>query len=298
MSKLRNKSFNRSNGALSQFANTVDDGLFGHRPVLLERYLNNGLRFHLHFRLRLSEFDTQYFCAVLGGPSRPFRLREADKFQGSLALAAQSNGIDASIRNKNHEQSMFVGHIHAMQDPERVPIKTFRAMVRLKRFDNVCCDAGDALYFSPLTGFFKFIQCLTDWEFMPMVGRPIVRNHKLSNEVIQRGAILMNNLASNDRETKGRIWPDNAQDLLSRITIRLTNNAIDVAIKKSGNLIVEIIDMLVGPLNFCPNAVKGVGHGRDSEDSEGRRNTNPKRGAFFKNLKKAATPSAPRRKKK
>jgi len=73
----------------SQFIDTMDNWLFGDRPILLERYLHNGFGFHLQIRLRLSEFDTQDFCAVFSGPDRPLGFRQTDKLNCAISLATE-----------------------------------------------------------------------------------------------------------------------------------------------------------------------------------------------------------------
>lgn len=119
--QLIDKKLDGSNGTVSQFRNTVDDWLFGGRPVLLERYLDNRLAIHLHIGIRLLQFDAEYFCAILSRPSRPVRLKESDNVCVALGLDVEhSNGC---LSHDNIEQFVFIGNIHVVQNPEDMPLE-------------------------------------------------------------------------------------------------------------------------------------------------------------------------------
>lgn len=276
MPNFINKFQNGTERFVPQVIDTVDNWLFGERPILLERYLDNRICVHCQFRLRLSEFDTEDLCAVFSGPGRPFRFREPDNLKCTIALATKLNAINPSICHDDIEQPMFIGHIHTVQDPEGMPLNTFGVVVGLHRLDKGCGGIGDTLYFSPLTGFFKFGRLLTDREFMFMVGRPFVCDHQLGDHMIQGGPAVMDDFTSDDGKAKRRIGTDYTKEVLSRIVIRFSNDFISIAIQKSGNLDIEILDVLIGPSNLFPNPIQGVTHGGNSENVQGGRDSDPK----------------------
>lgn len=279
-----------------QLIETVDNWFAGKEAILLKRYLDGWLNVHLHIRCGRTKLNAKNFCAVFCGPSRPLRLGESDN--ANIRLSSINIECASAKRrggNDDHKQFVFIGNVHIVKNTQLIPFKSFRVIVRLNRLDDVRCGLGEALYFSPLTGLFKFIGSVADRKFVPMVRRAIIGNDQFSNEMVQGGATLMDRFSSNDRKANRRIRAEYAKDMLSRISLRITNDSIDIAGKKSGNLIIEILDVLLGPLNFFPYSIEGMRHGQDSKNSEREDNSNPEAGRLLQESEESRHPISDQR---
>jgi hypothetical protein len=157
---------------------------------------------------------------------------------------------------------VLVGVVQLSQQPERVSPDVNFVVVRLTPLDLGSCGIGDALYLSSLDGTLKYLRRVADWELESMfqlgIRRSTLSHHELIDQVIEARAELVDDLTGDNRETQWRVWPSYAQYGLSRIVIRLMDRAVEVLVlpQPVGNLRVEILDLLIGPLNLDPNTVE------------------------------------------
>lgn len=257
MFEFADKFYDRSNRDVPKLIDTVDDWLFGDRPILFERYLNGWLHIHIHIRCRFAELDAEHFCAVLGGPCGPLGIRATDNL--SVRLAGVNTELkDGHVRNDDYEQFMLVGHVHVVQDPQRMPLETFAVVVGLQRLDDICCGGGDTAYFSPVTGLFKFLRPVADREFVPIAGGSAIYDNELGDKMVQGRPALVNDLSGNDGKPKRRLWADDAKNMLSCVVVWLTNDGVSVAVQKISDVTIEILDVLIDPLDLGPDTVEGM----------------------------------------
>ena len=115
--ELSGKGIEQSNGLVPEFLDDIHDWLFGHRPKILEHYLNNRFSCHFYVRLRFAEMDSLDFCAFLSRPLRLPRRVEANNpyrvILGSRSrIVSDSQFEDVCQGGHDGQEAMFVGVIH------------------------------------------------------------------------------------------------------------------------------------------------------------------------------------------
>jgi hypothetical protein len=88
-------------------------------------------------------------------------------------------------------------------------------------------------------------------------GSTALLNDQCTEQMIKTGPKVMNDLASQNGETKRNIGqPEYYERILTAIIAELSDHSVSFRVlgEKSGNLAVEIMDVLFGPPNFCATA--------------------------------------------
>jgi nitrate reductase beta subunit len=130
--------------------------------------------------------------------------------------------------------------------------------VWLHSLDDGPVRSGDALYYSVFDGLFKFLRSTTDGKDDPLVRRYSVLAGQRPNGVIKTRPELMNNLSSNDRNSQRDWRPQDFEGVSATFRLTLSDDRISAAVQESGDLVIEITDLLFGPLNLGPAPVEGV----------------------------------------
>lgn len=258
--KLSTEEVNGPRDFVPEFLKSLDDGLVLERPKLLERYADNRLALHIHVRLiLLPELDSKDFCAVVGGFRAHRWRRDADDVKRS-SIASDLDGLNVDARQDDDEQSVFVSVVDGLNDPERVRLEVGVLLCRLQALNDGGCGRGDALYVSPITGSYEFVGRVTDRELVGTARCPTVGQHELRDEMVKRRTQLVNGLASDHCEPQRQVWANCLNNCLAGLVIMLGDSVIDIVSEKRSDLRVQILDVLVGPLNLGADAIEGMRH--------------------------------------
>src|SRR4051794_33573856 len=117
-----------------------------------------------------------------------------------------------------------------------------------------------ALYYSVLHGLFEFFGSIGYREGDPLVGSEAVFAGKSPDDVIEDASEVMNDLPGEDGNSQWNGRPENAKDVTPLFKLMLTNNSVNIASDNGVDLVVEILDLFFGPLNFRPASVYRMRH--------------------------------------
>lgn len=155
-----------------------------------------------------------------------------------------------------HDQhgSVLVDDVQLIKLPDEVVIPSFVRLERLNRLDQIL---RGSLYFSANKSF----QIIGRGNRgLPPHGkggvRSAVRNGS-AGEMVEGTPEVMNRIPAHQAERVGQLETRRENDSplhVGSIVAFLTSMAIEVAIVESGDVGVEIADVLFGPLDLCPNS--------------------------------------------
>jgi hypothetical protein len=167
----------------------------------------------------------------------------------------------ASGADSNREELMLVGIAEVVHDSQRIvpsDIAPICVVVRLNPLDDGFGASGHPLYYSGLHGRLEFIRGEANGKLDLEIRRSMACENKRPDEVIQAGAKMVNNLTSQHREAQWNGLPTRVKGASLCLMIEMTNDYIVVRVDKRSDLSVEVLDILVGPLNLRPAAVEKV----------------------------------------
>jgi hypothetical protein len=164
--------------------------------------------------------------------------------------------IDACSAGYDQQQTMFVGVVEAVENRKRVIFRS-PCHIRLSILDNCLRSSGNAVYHSPLTGRFEFLNSSADGKPYSVWGIGSSLESQGPDEMVQAGPKVMDDLTSNNGEfERNRNRTRSGEDVLRKIGIELTNDFVWVLPKESSNFGFERLDVLVGPINLRPTPIE------------------------------------------
>src|SRR5438034_3402495 len=254
-------------------------------PRLLERYREGDLLLHIH---GVFGPDSEKFCAILkrdngftfpGSDAREPKAHGADRkptvevsvIPGSVNVQGVQHGGAAD----DMQRSMLMDSVEVVQPIQSGGFRPLRSIVRLQGL-NYCLGLGrdpldlplgplPSLYVSvfPKRSGFKFLRGFADRESGAIVPAPSVRNDKLPNDMVEDSPEIMNDFSGQDAESERKFFfngaaSDKTDGAFRRIRVWLTNDLIGLELEEGGQLVVQINDLLYGPLGLGIGAVKRV----------------------------------------
>ena len=307
--EFRFKGFNQITGFDTELSQDIDDWLFGHNPRIAENYIDNGFTLRLKIRLWFGKSESEDFCAFFSWPrwtfSGPHGMNNdviLFPVPSSRLTGGKTEGHNICNGINSNQIPVFISITQFSENKEEIPVDVFAISVGLSRFDSLFHGIGDALYFSPITGRFEFLSIIADRKLVSIGWGVAILDNESRYEEIKTRSKLLNRFSNNCRKSKGKLWADNANNALSRIRIRFTNEVISIAINQVIDFRIEILDMLIGPLYFFPNIGEGmiscyhndmVSKEKDSQEKKQETDKGyeipiPKKQDFFENLEKAS----------
>lgn len=224
---------------------------------LSERYLKGEITIFIFWNVRGAD-QPNNLCAVFQYGERPVRL-PADRstevdLEGHLGHIAphidggSNNATDSTSSDK--QEMMLVHNVKVVEFPE-IPIPT---VVRLDRVDEAFRSRVDSLYFSPITGF-VFGRSIVDGKARLSSRRTPIGLDQLPREVVKSAPQVVDSVSGDQSETMGdRDSLLNPMDFFSSLGIVLDSESVRCLIPKRLHRRVEIVNVLVGPFDFCPDA--------------------------------------------
>jgi hypothetical protein len=70
---------------------------------------------------------------------------------------------------------------------------------------------------------------------------------------------MMDNLTGNNRNSERDRGSQQPKGISMTLGLILSGNGVEAAVNESGDLAIEMMDLLSGPLDFCPTAVEWMG---------------------------------------
>src|SRR5207245_533451 len=250
-------------------------------PDIAKHYLESKLEIHMH----VCSGDGEKYCAVfcvktpksVNGDSHAGMgwiesHRDFGTVEGEYQIGARRI-LNFDCVDKDKQQFMFVNDVQVVNDPEGVGRVAVPSIVRLQPLDLCGGSFVRSLYLSSALGL-VFLPVFIYGESDPRPDftrvRIPIRSHRLPRQVIEARTKMVNDFTCDGREFVPRIALSDIADAvfdLSRISVVISYNRVR-AIKERANLGVEIVDMLVGPLNFDPATIEWMRHPGAFVDSQ------------------------------
>jgi hypothetical protein len=222
-------------------------------PKFLERYLLGYSCIHAHFVYRAAELDAKNFCATFFSPDFSIApaFGEQLEFVSLEIMPNDVHGVRNIGKTEDHqEQFMFINVVKSMKDGKRV-VDGNRSMVRLQPLDDCLGASGNALYYSPANGIFIFLPRGADGKLNPESGRLMPFQDESPNQMIKpRSQMIDNFSAANCEFRRGIGWTKDTKNMLRSIIITVHPEIVAMTVNKSGDDLIEAIDVMVGPLNL------------------------------------------------
>ena len=208
---------------------------------LSERYLEDGIEFLLRLRGAKEPDD---FYAVLhhdAGGGVPEG--------GQHPSAAMPDISRCDCIHGREQEAVLVGVVQFMEFPESI----IPTLVRLESADEVFRRRAHSLYFSLNRGF-VLGGSLVDRKLGLVVRGSAGGLHQLPSKVTETAAQLVDGLSRDDGEFQG--WLTRAPryiESVSRLRVVLGKDTIRVGAAEGADPGVELIDVVFGPFDFCPD---------------------------------------------
>jgi hypothetical protein len=153
------------------------------------------------------------------------------------------------------------GDVHLMDAPERM-IECGRVplLKRLQRLDECLGGIRHALYFGLMSSY-VFISGHEDRERGFCGGHVSADQHQLVRDVVECGPQVMDDFSSEHSKAQGQRWEgERTDDLLASLLIIAHQNGRLKAVHKRDDLEIQMLDILIGPLNLRATTIERVAH--------------------------------------
>lgn len=263
MRALKQRSEIRDNPAnpVSETLQRVDNQFALNNPRFVERYAKGELKVVLHVRVRNGK---EYFAYFQGktGVSGVSRLNNHSRQIGGgegVRVAREENSCDLLPLTRQHvvmrdracsrkQKAMLVDVVKVMETPEiNIP-----SIVWFEPVDDGLCSCMDSLYYSSSLGRSIFLRTIANGKSGDTINRgTTVSQDKLSNQMVEGTSKVLNGVSG-----KSRNGQRNVSSAVKcpfdpiRITIVMDRNLVGVAIEKSVDSRVEVLDVLLGPIGL------------------------------------------------
>lgn len=210
----------------------------------IKAYRDSELGVHAHFNV--GESAKRGYCVTAFAVDAEKRPPEEHSRPPSLM---RQNGI------ASEQQSVLVDDVQLMEDVERVVLA--KSVIRLQFLDQCLAPFDYAIYSSA-----RFARIITgngnDRKLILFSGLIAGFQNQLFNQVVEARSQLMDDLSASNADIDAVLSNLAAGIILMRDDICFALERLDKRI--------EILDLLVGPLNLDPNFILGASSKRTQED--------------------------------
>lgn len=276
---LRNELVDDLKARRDELVQDEDRTVFRDRMLSLgERYLRGLDQLHLHIGLSRTGGETtaEHFCVVL----------QAQEDGHASCRKPQTRKAPSKMtraKPENLDSPVFVLIPEAFKDREPVPFRVLREQViRLERLDDVLncgVTAADFVQAAPWGGSAIFLEVFEstfpsrsllkqeDWKARLIEGMVRVVNGQPLNQVVERRSHIVDQLPGDHSpiEVGGSDFKAQAQDILSRLWVRLIDDAIWLGFEdeslEGGELFFEKVEMLPRSIELGSTTQERDGHG-------------------------------------
>jgi hypothetical protein len=201
--------------------------------------------------------------SVIGRSRNVYDLIVRDQCDKSILIEpnrSTSRNVNAPLVESGYDsdkQSVLVDDVEIVEARKRV----IPSEVGLYCPEGVLRARAHLCYFSLADGRCITLSSSADREIGILVGRSATGFDELPGEMIQRGSQIMDCVSNDETDF---IWDGiNGFDVEGCVLnlgycVRPSSNCIGLRVAKKPNPLVQIEDVLLGPLNFKPNSVNAV----------------------------------------
>jgi len=231
----------------SKFIQSQDDGITFSHPGFMENYLREESCILLHFKAsNLHSGDSELLACF-------HNRRDAGYSEESITVPSTLYRWQPAYRRDASESSdkhvVFVDNVKAMESPERV----IPSLVWVDVPDRLYDVLPHALYLSSESGL-TFRGCertVKDWELSLWSRLGAIGPDERTREVVECGAKIVDCIAKDQASTwRQRISLEDMDRWLSRLTLHIYPQAIRLSGVETSKFGFEVLDVLVGPLDF------------------------------------------------
>jgi hypothetical protein len=232
-------------------------------PRLVERYIKAEI--NIWVRLGIDGIDEKFVAIFQRGP---IGWRQVDGEVGNRNRIPESlphhlghlrpDVKTLILSGDGNQQTMLVDVVKFVEHPELVPLPTLVWFDSAQRINRLL---PHALYYSRKSGpVFVGASLNQKTDVVHACWISACSDHEqLIGQVVEGAANIVDGIASNERE---RIWErpniGNAINQLTRLRIALGKNHIAIGFVKGEDTVLQIDDVLVGPLNFGLNGSEPI----------------------------------------
>jgi hypothetical protein len=226
-------------------------------PRFIERYI----KMELHILLKFRHRDSANYIAGFQNADgirldqKPTKITDSfsrpamDAQSLNLGTLGWRHAMGPMSSPDSKQKAVFVDSVKVMETPERV-IPTF---VWFDCINSVSRFFAHSLYFSSEKGRGVFLGTICNRKVDVVSGRlPSCSGNKMTGEMIQGTSEVVEGIGTNDRDIIGNVpHADEIVAALSGVRIVLGFDYIRIGIEESITGDLQILDMLVGPVDFC-----------------------------------------------
>lgn len=239
-------------------------------PNFAERYIKMELHVGLHFRFRDGEDYIAYFQNADGIDFNP----QSTEVRGGLTAQRDGNSrtaghrvttdvpvlqfrpsltwrhaMCAKSRSDSKQKAVLVDVVKAVKTPESV-IPSF---VWFERVDSLNVIIAHSLYFSCVLGRCIFPGSISNRKTDVVTGRlPGFLSNESVDKMVERTPKVLEGIAANgDNILRDGLHADEVIAALASVRIVLDFNCIWAGTEEGITSDLQILDVLVGPINFC-----------------------------------------------
>jgi hypothetical protein len=192
--KLPTEHIERLNRCVAKLNEAWNEWVRLSRPEFLKRYVKGEVAFHFHVRVHAGiEPHSQDFCAILCRPDMagPTFGNAPNEFcVGYLRRRGERQSTRADNVDGHHDkQGVLIGDIEIVENHKAmvrgVGISGRSFVIRLAPLNECLGRPSDALYYSPFSGFYKFLLTGANGKLYPEIGRRMILENERPNQMVE-----------------------------------------------------------------------------------------------------------------
>lgn len=230
------------------------------RASLVELYVRGNFRVHVHIgiRGRLDEGEVGYWCAVFEAlPSVDVHVVEVE-----TPHVAKSESLHGEHGANGLDDSVLIGVVNVVKQPQEVGFRLVPSTVRLKPLDECFLTRGEVLDEStsvvPIT-----IRGGGDGKGCSVVRRRGLQQRQLPNELVESRPQIVHDIPDDDAPVLGRVVKNlGPKDALLGLTVVIRDHSVGVSVDESLNSFLKGFEVHIRPANLESRAIEGVAHKR------------------------------------
>jgi hypothetical protein len=236
--KLSLEPFDRPLGSFREDCERWNNRFKFSAPKFIERYLSGDLTFLVFGTRRVEQKYSHEFC---------FGICDRRLFN----LSESWFNFEATGNIDDKQKPMFVDYVVRMKNGQGV-VDWIPSVVWLDIPNKFLSGTRNALYHSPVTGFFETIFCQTDGKLILPNPSAFVGFDESGQKIFQTRTQVVNDLSGDNGKSQWRGLSDISDALMSYIFIELAEDKFGFGVGPNIgiDLGIEISDILFGPLNL------------------------------------------------
>ena len=223
------------------------------RTSLAELYVEGEIRVHLHMCVaaRLDEGEIGDWCAVF--EARP--CVDIHVLRHESLHVTESKPLETQDGADRLDDSVFVGVVNVLEQPQEVGFRLIPSTIRLQPFDECFLTRRKVLDESP-----PIVPILItsgkDGKGRSVVGSGGLKERQLPNDLVESRAQVVGDVPDDDAPLLRRgcvnLSPQNA---LVCISVIVRENSVGVSLKEPLNLFLKGFEVHIRPTNLEPGSV-------------------------------------------